>query len=305
LVSDNQHIPHVINLYSYPSEKQFEQHLEFYLKYYNPISLYDILEKKRRGIPTPPKSFMLSFDDGFRECAEIIAPKLKKMGLPATFFLTTNYLGNKNLCYRHLESLLIEKCKEAKKSDKKYCQLQKIFGRADKDFSKIEHRLLSLNHTEKKLIDKLIDFFDFDIETYLKEARPYLSAEQVKSLINDGFFIGSHSIDHPLYKSIPETEQIQQTVWSMRNIRKQFNLDYDVFAFPFSDYGVGIQFFQNARKNIEIFFGTSGMMEDNASDIFQRIWMENTNANAKNIIADHYLIKMYRILTNRNKINRG
>ena len=50
----------------------------------------------------------LSFDDGLREVYTIIAPILKERGLPATFFITTDFIDNKKLFYRNKASLLIE-----------------------------------------------------------------------------------------------------------------------------------------------------------------------------------------------------
>jgi hypothetical protein len=68
--------------YNYRNTVQFEKELDFYLKYFKPVSLDELISKKDSG----KKIFHLSFDDGLKECAEIIAPILLKKGNSCNVF---------------------------------------------------------------------------------------------------------------------------------------------------------------------------------------------------------------------------
>jgi peptidoglycan/xylan/chitin deacetylase (PgdA/CDA1 family) len=51
---------------------------------------------------------ILTFDDGLREHLAVVAPLLQKHELPAIFFITTGFLDNRRLFYRHKVSLCLE-----------------------------------------------------------------------------------------------------------------------------------------------------------------------------------------------------
>jgi hypothetical protein len=71
-----------------------------------------------------------------------------------------------------------------------------------------------------------------------------MTSAEIKELIQKGFAVGSHSIDHPLYSLIPLQEQIRQTLVSTDWVTKGFDLPYKAFAFPHVDRGVGQAFFR-------------------------------------------------------------
>jgi hypothetical protein len=108
LVSDER-LAHVIHLFSYRNTDQFKADLDFFLKYYQPIDLADLLAAVRSGRPLKEKTVLLTFDDGFREIHDVVAPILKQKGVPAVFFITAAFLDNKTLGYRHKASLLVER----------------------------------------------------------------------------------------------------------------------------------------------------------------------------------------------------
>lgn len=59
-------VPHVKHLFGYRTINQFKKDMEFFLRYYHPITLNDVLVYARTGDRLPEKSFFLSFDDGAR-----------------------------------------------------------------------------------------------------------------------------------------------------------------------------------------------------------------------------------------------
>ena len=92
VVSDEA-VPHISHLYKHKRTRQFIDDLEFLLKHYSPIGLWDLIGWVRGKNNPPPNCFLLTFDDGFREIYDVIAPILSDKGIPATFFINSEAGG--------------------------------------------------------------------------------------------------------------------------------------------------------------------------------------------------------------------
>lgn len=57
-----------------------------------PISMNDMLHHCETGEPYRPKSFAITFDDGFRNNLTVAAPLLRELGVPATFYITSGFV---------------------------------------------------------------------------------------------------------------------------------------------------------------------------------------------------------------------
>jgi peptidoglycan/xylan/chitin deacetylase (PgdA/CDA1 family) len=60
------------------------------------VSIEQFVTCHREGKQLPPKSFVLTFDDGYKNNIEIAMPILLSFGFTATIFITTAYIGKEN-----------------------------------------------------------------------------------------------------------------------------------------------------------------------------------------------------------------
>lgn len=306
IVSDND-VQHVKHLYTYKNIAEFTEDLDYFLKHYSPVSLSDLLDCINKHQSLPKNSFLLTFDDGFREIFNVVAPILKDKGVPATFFLNNGFLDNKQLFFRHKASVLIEHLQSAgelSSTDK----IKDIFKKNRIIFTDLKATILSVEYHKRNVIDEIALIVNVDFDDYLASYKPYLNSDQVEKLIDDGFTIGAHSIDHPLYSSLPLEDQLYQTRESIKLIRERFSLDYNAFAFPFTDNGVSKRYFEEilSSGSVDISFGTSGIVKDLWPNNLQRIEMEGKSIlPAKRIIALQYANYILGILTGRDEIRRS
>ena len=61
---------------------------------YSTIDLPTLLARRRGGAPIPERAVVITFDDGFRECATVAAPAMEAHGFSATFFLVAGLMGD-------------------------------------------------------------------------------------------------------------------------------------------------------------------------------------------------------------------
>ena len=288
-VSDDE-LPHTKYLYPVKRVKAFINDLEFLLKHYAPINYHDFNELTISNKQPRRPSFLLSFDDGLKEFHDVIAPILLQKGIPAICFLNSNFIDNKDLFYRHKSSLLIDKIIEDPHATEK---IQKLFT----DSENIIENILSIKYQNRDMLNKLADLMNYNFNDYLLKQSPYLTSNQIKSLIKQGFYFGAHSIDHPEYQYIDQQEQVRQTKESIQKICTNFSIDYKIFSFPFTDHNVPKSFFRRIKENniAENTFGCAGQKKDIVPNNFQRIPFEMSNFSGKQILNSellYYLIKM-------------
>ena len=296
LVSDGD-ILHVKHLYAYKTIGQFKDDLDFLLTHYSPTGLFEILNWIKNGHHLPQRAFLLTFDDGFREIYDVIAPILLEKGIPAAFFISSGFLDNESLCYQHKASLLVERIDEGI-SPGTEGKVTEILWEIGISFAQISDGVLNVDYRHKEILDKIAEVLLVDFQGYLNNEQPYLTSRQVKKLIEQGFAIGGHSIDHPYYAALSLVEQLEQTIVSVKQIKEKFGLDYGAFAFPHNDTGVSQEFFRNVQESrlIDITFGTGGMVDGGLQSHKQRFSLEKPLLPAREIIAWQYARKLYRQL---------
>lgn len=64
-----------------------------------PLSLDEWIVHHREGRPLPPRSFVITFDDGFQNNLTVAAPTLADFNVPATFYVTTGFVEENRMSW--------------------------------------------------------------------------------------------------------------------------------------------------------------------------------------------------------------
>ncbi len=293
-VVNDQDVPHVIHLYKYKKTSQFIEDLDFLLCHYTPIALSELIDFVKGKRYLPPNSLLLTFDDGYREIYDVVAPILIAKSMPATFFISNSFLNNKDMCYEQKGSLLIEEFKKGISRGVEQ-KIKNVLLKNGINSSSIPEGILGIDYRRRAILDSIAEFLEVDFPKYLDERQPYLTTAQIKKLIDQGFTIGAHSMDHPYYSGLSLSEQLDQTLLSVKQIREAFGLNYGAFAFPHNDTGVSQEFFKRVEETrcVDITFGTGGMLDGTMRSHRQRVSLEKPLLHAKYILKWQYTRKIY------------
>lgn len=290
MVSDVR-VPHVSNLYRFRTIAEFKADVEYFARHFEPVSLQDIVDALN-GVRTLPRyCFHLTLDDGFREMHDTVAPILHRFGVPATFFLATAFLDGGGLPHYNAMSVLIDQIPQVNpRRGIVTSRLEAILPPAASRNVTIEDRLRAIGYSQKSLVGPIAEILDFDLDQYVRDTQPHLTSTQVEALVKQGFSIGAHSQDHPLYSQIPLAEQLNQTRMSMELLETRFGTQPKAFAFPHNDDGVGSAFFDAVFSEplLDVCFGTSGLVAHFHPRDIQRVSMEKTPAPAARILARQF-----------------
>jgi Polysaccharide deacetylase len=272
VVSDER-LTHISHLYTYKNKKQFSKDLDYLLRHFNPIHPLDLIAAVKNKTEIPANSFLLTFDDGFREAYDNVAPLLTAKGVSALFFVNPAFLDNAELCFRNKLSLIIEDLENGHKKSK-LDQVSGLLKLGGSGFEEVKAGILQINYKTKEKADLLGRALDISFEGYLQTQKPYLSSEQIHSMIEQGFCFGGHSVDHPNYSLLKIDDQLLQTRDSCRMVRSAFNLNYSAFSFPHYDIAVNQAFFNRLNSEghqpVDILFGTQNQKQEVFNNMFHR-----------------------------------
>ena len=273
-VVSNEKLPHILN-YKYRNTEQFEKELDFYLKYFKPVSLAELVSHKN----SDEKNFHLSFDDGLKECAEIIAPILLKKGVPATFFVNPGFVDNQQLFHKYKASLILNRLNETSNPKvEHYLKEQNLQGK----------EILKASILQVNILDEAAALLGINFNDFLEKQKPYLTTEQIFELKSQGFSIGAHSFNHPEFWKITEEEQLDEVKKSMDWLVEKVNPEIKAFSFPFTDSGVSLKVLKSLKsENIcDVTFGTAGIKYDQSERHFQRYPVEQPGDFQQNLKAE-------------------
>jgi peptidoglycan/xylan/chitin deacetylase (PgdA/CDA1 family) len=305
VVSDVENV-YVKHLYPYKSVAQFRDDLDFLLRHYHPTTLADVLADAKGGHRVPPNSFLLTFDDGFREVFDVIAPILLEKGVSATFFVNSDFVDNRNLCYLNKASLLAEALGENGRSPVER-QVSAMLRAGGIQRPTARDGVLAVPYRDRALLDDIAGVLCIDVAERLRRDQPYLTSDQITTLLGMGFTIGGHSIDHPTYSMLSLEEQLRETIVSVEFVRRRFGLDYGVFAFPHHDNRVSKTFFSRLFETgiVDLSFGTAGLLYDSAPNHLQRVSLEAPLDAAARILGFQHARKLAKIVAGVSTIARN
>jgi peptidoglycan/xylan/chitin deacetylase (PgdA/CDA1 family) len=294
MVSDRD-VPHVSGLFKFRSVRQFEADMQFFLRSYTPVSLQDVIRHLDGASRLPKRCFLLTFDDGFAEVYDVVAPILFAHGIPAAFFLTTCTVDNRELCYQQKISLLVRAVASLKDSTVTR-EVARRLANARLKGTNLLSCLGNISYRQRHVLDELGPVVGCDFGTYAASAKPYLTSAQIKHLMGRGFAIGAHSVDHPLYSALSVEEQLIQTHESLNWLSNHFQYECQAFAFPFNDSGVSPEFFQKAFAGgrLKVSFGTGGMHSHFFRKHLNRHTMEFPELDTAQIVGREFAVTLFR-----------
>lgn len=295
-------VPHVKHLYQFKNVTQFEKDLDYLLKNFSPIKVEDVVAYVKEKIHIPPNQFLLTFDDGFRECATVIAPLLYKKGVPAIFFLNNDFIGNTKLFYRSKISLLIDHLFKHPHLAPVY---QEVMQSKNNALPSLITELKKTDQCGEHILDRIAQQTHFSFENFLKEQQPFLNNEDVDELVSKGFHVGGHSLSHPYFELLAEEEQVNQAVQSTKQIAARFRQKHLLFSFPHSDKSISNAVIQKIVNNgIDVLFGIQNQLPELQNRMLHRFNAERPEIPVSMQIKAEMLYSAFLRMSGKYKVDR-
>lgn len=211
----------------------FERHMEVIARRFNPVTLDDILLFVKGEKPSPPRSVSVTFDDGYSDNFHVAAPLLSRFGIRATFYVTVNLIGTKNLPWfsrlRHGFATTPKKEWLNPASG----QVLKLLSPADRNaafVSACELCARTTDGTQEKAVNCIER--DLDVESPALENGLMMTWDQVMALHRAGHIIGSHTLTHPNLAHVADADLRREVVESKGRLETLLGAPAVHFSYP-------------------------------------------------------------------------
>jgi len=214
----------------------FAARMAYIARHYQVLPVEELALRLRQG-RAPRNGLALTFDDGYRDNLTHVAPILKRLGLPATIFLVTGFIGSPNALWFDRVAMAF-KIATARRVAVGH---GRMFG-----LSTVQERLLALDAALahlKRVPDEDRLLAVEHLITALHQGAPerpkrlMLNWDEVGALRGLGFSIGAHTVSHPILSRLAPARAWEEIEGSKTAIEKAVGEAPTAFAYPYGGVG--------------------------------------------------------------------
>lgn len=218
----------------------FYEQMQFARRHFDIISCSDVIDCMNRGMRLSNRALLVTFDDGHIDNYTNAFPILQSLGVQATIFIATNYIGSQMMFWFDRVSFLLFCARSGKhhlKSIDFDIELGDVASRrhASKILLEVlkavpnQQRLLALEEAEEVLIPRM-------------DAPPAplpaaMNWDQIREMSRHGIEFASHSVTHPVLSRLDDKSLENELSASREAIHREIGSDVPAIAYPVGKIG--------------------------------------------------------------------
>jgi peptidoglycan/xylan/chitin deacetylase (PgdA/CDA1 family) len=198
-------------------------------RWFSVLPLCQAIERLRAGT-LPARAACVTFDDGYADNAEVALPILKRRGVPATFFVATDFIAGG----RMWNDSVIETVRRARG----HTLEARAQGLGTLDISTLARR--------RQAIERLLDALKYlppeerqrqaeELGARSGEQLPsnlMMTCAQVRLLHESGMEVGAHTMSHPILANLEPAQAAREIGESKRILEAMIGAPVRCFAYP-------------------------------------------------------------------------
>ena len=217
------------------STTDFRDQIEYVARNFSPITFTDVVAALDHHKPLPHRAIVVTFDDGYADIYVHAFPILQRFGVPATVFLSTGYVGTREVFwFDRVSNLLFHAAPGT-------LQLPGL----------INSITLSDVTSRRRATEEILEYLKGIPDALRREKIEWLDATlgnaphpedsglsetltwaQVGEMSRNGIEFGSHAVSHPILTKLDDEALQFELVESRACIERQLGKVADVIAYP-------------------------------------------------------------------------
>ena len=214
----------------------FEKQMALLSHYFNVVNLSELCERMAADQHIPSNSVALTIDDGYEDFYHYAYPILKQYQLPATLYITTDFIDQRIWLWPDSIRYLIQSTEATSVTVNEHLTVTWHSDNANSQ-ANATHKLVqyckSISNREKlSLIAMLQEELAISLPDKPTSDFNALNWEQVKELSQNCIEIGGHTRTHPILSQTCESELSDEISGCKAEIEKQIGKKVTSFCYP-------------------------------------------------------------------------
>jgi peptidoglycan/xylan/chitin deacetylase (PgdA/CDA1 family) len=178
------------------SDDMFDACLAFLKRHYTVVTLDEVKASLKCTRPLPPRSLLITFDDGFADNSEYALPLLRKHGVSATVFISSDVIGRDR---RPWTEDLLWAFSAGLVHQRELAKLHALLGDGssfDPEDPKLIWDIVRRGPAiEEARVEAALSSLQIELHR-IRQPRQMLNAEEIVTLLAAGISIGAHGKSH-------------------------------------------------------------------------------------------------------------
>ncbi len=210
------------------SAEEFRLHLEYLARHFRPVSVDDVA-----GGEFPERAALVTFDDGYRNNLTEAAPVLLRAGVPCAFFVSTGYIGTRNVLWTDevIGRILNWRCGRLTLPGGGDCEVPGELAARRALASQVKEQCKRLDWSVTRAWIEMLRGIS-DPPSPNSELWDFMTWDEVRTLHSQGFAIGSHTVNHPILTRIGPKELAAEMTGSKAAIERELGAPCRAIAYP-------------------------------------------------------------------------
>ena len=214
------------------STEVFRGQMEVIAKHFHAVTLDDVLSFLKGDKSLPPRSVVVTFDDGYADNYQAANDVLSPLGIPGVFYVAVDCLDKQRLPWPSLlrHAFLTSKREGWTEADGSVWPLSstqlriQAFDRASEYCGKLS------GAPQDQFVESLRQ--ELRTESPQSSQRFMMTWDEVRGLARNGHTVGSHTMTHPNMAYIPENDARTELVESKHRLEQELWSQIVHFSYP-------------------------------------------------------------------------
>lgn len=203
---------------------------------YTPVSFEDVLDAFTGGRSLPARAVHVTFDDGYRDFADVAWPILRELGIPATLFVPTAYPGSASRAFwwDRMHRAVARGRRASDGAPTLRVTLAPNVGlEAEEELARARTLLRDRPHDETELlVDRICESFGSEAQQPAASSA-VLSWDDLRRLRREGVAVGTHTHHHVALPRVAETRMRWEIRRSMDELLRELGQAPAVLSYPY------------------------------------------------------------------------
>lgn len=208
----------------------FAEQMRYIHRHYHAVSAHEVIRAVRPGGTLPPRSVLITFDDGYRDFRTQAWPVLKVLGLPVVLFVPTAFPDDPagGFWWDRLHHALMHTPRRDRfETPVGRLSLETVPEREDASVRLQTHAKRMRHQEAMEWVTATCRELDVS-----PPPPAILNWDELRDLANDGVTVASHTRTHPLLTRISPEEVRAEVAGALHDLKRELGSVLPILAYP-------------------------------------------------------------------------